>query len=771
MSKAFKGRREDFRLVTGQGKYTSDWNFPNQAHAHFLRADRAHAILKSLDASAALAMPGVLAVLTGEDTKKAEYKTSPQLVRYPGKGGAMIRVPHREVLAETRVRYIGQEVALVVAETAAIAQEAAEAIVVEYEDLPAVVDADDALAPGAVELYDNVPGNLSFEYEYGDEKKTDEAFSHAAHVTRITVDMPRIVGAPMEPKACSATYDTETGVYDVYAPTQGMSLMVHSLSGGTGVPADKLRVHALDVGGGFGVRSDGYSEYCSVMLAAKKVGRPVKWVGTRSETIVSDHHGRAAKMTGELALDRDGKFLAIRHRWSVNLGGYLSSAGAFINTMPPAGHSVNLYTIPAVHGLHRLALTNTTPTTAYRGAARPNVSYLVERLVDEAASELGIDRVELRRRNLILKEAFPYKNPVGTEYDTGDPMGLIDEVADFSDWKGFEARRSAAARNGKLRGIACCVFIEPAGGGGAPKEEVAIKFGESGNPTLYTLSGGSGQGHETAFPEVVAEILGLDAETITLRASDPDGPKLIGDGTIGSRSLMSHGSALLITAREVVRKGKELASKQLEAAEQDIEFEQGRFRVRGTDISITLAEIARRYAGPNGNALDSQESAPQGRSFPSGAHVCEVEIDPETGTIEIPIYFGVDDCGRVINHTLVEGQMHGGIMQGLGEVISEECVYDRDGQLLTGSFMDYAMPRADAIGDIRLYDHPMPTPNNPLGAKGAGEAGTTGSVPTIANAVIDALRPLGISRLDMPYTPRKIWQAIKSAEANKTAAK
>ena len=760
MSARFNGRREDFRLVTGQGKYTSDWNFPNQAYGFYLRSDRAHALIKGIDVSKAKALSGVLGILTGADTKAAGFGTTPQLVRYPGKGGGMIKIPHREVLAEERVRFIGQEVALVIAETQAIAQQAAELIEVDYQDLPAVVDARAALAPGAPELYANVPGNFCFEYEYGNQQATDEAFAKAAHITKIEVDMPRLVGAPMEPKACSATYDAATGMFDIYAPTQGMSLMVASLSGGTGVPADKLRVHALDVGGGFGVRSEAYTEYCSVLLAAKIIGRPVKWVGTRSETIISDHHGRGARMAGELALDKDGKFLAIRHRWFVNCGAYLSGAGAFINTLPPAGHSVNLYTIPAVHGLHKLALSNTTPTTAYRGAARPNVSYLVERLVDEAAAEMGLDRVELRRRNLITREAFPYKNPIGVEYDTGDPVGLIDKAAQFSDWAGFEKRRKEAAQRGKLRGISCCVFIEPAGGGGAPKEEVAIKFGSSGNPTLYTLSGDSGQGHETAFPEVVAEILGLEAETITLRASDPDGPKLIGDGTIGSRSLMSHGSALLYTAKEVVRKGKELAAKHLEAAADDIDFASGTYRVRGTDLSVTLADIAKRFDVPGANPLDSQESAPQGRSFPSGAHVCEVEIDPETGMIEVPLYIGVDDCGRVINHTLVEGQMHGGIMQGLGEVIYEECIYDDNGQLLTGSFMDYAMPRADAIGDIQLHDHPMPTPNNPLGAKGAGEAGTTGSVPTIANAVIDALRASGIRELDMPYTPAKIWHAL-----------
>jgi carbon-monoxide dehydrogenase large subunit len=650
----------------------------------------------------------------------------------------------------------------VVATSAAIAQDAAEKIFVDYEDLPVVVDAEEALKPGAPLLYPEIENNLVYDYEYGSKEKTQAAFDQAAHVTRLTVDAPRIIGNPMEPKAGIVTYDADKDVYDLYVPSQGITMMRGGLSVSTGVPEDKLRVHAHDVGGGFGIRGEAYSEYCSLMLAAKKVGRPVKWVSTRSETFVSDHHGRAAKMTGELALDKDGKFLAVRFEWIVNTGGYLSGPGPFINTLPPSMHAVNVYTIPSVYGLHRLAVTNTTPTTAYRGAARPNVSYIVERLVEEAAREMGIDRVELRRKNLIPRDAFPYKTPTGSEYDSGDPPGLLEDVIKYADWQGYEARAQASKARGKLRGRAACVFIEPAGGGGSPVEEVAIKFGESGNPVLYTVSGPSGQGHETTYPEIVGSVLGIAIDDITLRFSDPDGPDLRGDGTIGSRSLMSHGSALVGAAREVVEKGRELAAKHLEVGAQDIEFAEGKYGVKGTDLAVTLQELARIHAGTD-NALDTQFAGAQARSFPTGAHVAEVEVDPETGEIDLVSYVGVDDCGNVINHTLAEGQVHGGIMQGLGQVFGEVCIYDTSGQMLTGSFMDYTMPRASELKGLSLYDRPVPAPGNLLGAKGVGEAGTTGSVPTLANAVIDALRPLGINALDLPYTPSRVWNAMKAA--------
>jgi aerobic carbon-monoxide dehydrogenase large subunit len=762
MSARFKGRREDLRLVTGQGKFTSDWNLPGQLYGHFLRSDRAHAEIVSVDTAQAAKSTGVVAVFTGADTAKAGFKSTPQLARYPGRGGATIKVPHRDGLANQRVRFVGQEVALVVATSTSAAQDAAEKIEVEYRDLPVVVDGEDALAAGAAQLYPDIPGNLCFDYEYGDEAKTNEAFSRAAHVTRVVLDSQRMVGNPMEPKACLAAYDAASDRYHLYVSSQGLSLMRGSASGITGIPADKIMVHAQDVGGGFGIRSDAYAEYCVAMLAAKSLGKPVKWTSTRSETFLSDYHGRAAKLTGELALDKDGRFLAIRIQWIVNAGAYLSTPGPLINTLPPGLHAINLYRIPAMYGRHRLALTNTTPTTAYRGAGRPNVCYLAERLVEEAAREMKIDRVDLRRRNLIPKDAFPYQTPhPHSVYDSGDPHGLLEEALAQGEWKTFESRRAEARKRGKLRGIGCAVFVEPAGAGAAPKEEAMIKFGESGSAVLYSLAGPSGQGHETVYPEVVGEALGMDPERITLRASDPDGPKLVGEGTIGSRSMMAHGGSLLVAAREVVRKGTELAAKDLEVAPSDLEFRQGRYRVKGTDLSIGVEDLAKKHPG----ALDSAGEIPLPRSFPSGAHVAEVEIDPETGTVEILRYTAVDDCGRVINHVLLDGQLHGGIAQGIGQAIGEHAIYDKtSGQLLTGTFMDYEMPRADGMPEIRLVDRSIPSPGNPLGAKGAGEAGTTGAVPTVANAVIDALRPLGINTLDFPYTPDRVWRAIRAAK-------
>jgi carbon-monoxide dehydrogenase large subunit len=762
MSAAFKGRREDARLVTGQGRYSADWSFPGQLHACFLRSDRALAEIVALDVKRALAFPGVVAVLTGKDTTEAGFKTAPAMVKWPGRGGTTIKVPHRGVLANGRVRFVGQEVALVVAETALAAQDAIEAIAVEYRDLPAVVEAEAALAGGAPQLYTDIPGNVSFDFEYGDEAKASEAFARAAHVTRLTLDCTRIAGNPMEPKACVAAYDAATDTYDLYSPTQGLSMTRAGLAGITGLPPERFRVHAHDVGGGFGIRSDAYVEYLACLLAARKLGRPVKWVSSRAETFVSDYHGRAANMTGELALDRDGGFLAIRFDWLVNSGAYLSQPGPVINTITPVTHAVNAYRIPVVYGRHRLILTNTTPTTAYRGAARPNVSYLVERLVEAAARENGIDRIELRRRNLIPREAFPYKAAT-VDYDSGDPPGQLERALEHSQWSAFEPRRTEAARRGKLRGIACAMFIEPAGASVAPKEEVFIKFGDSGNALLYALAGPSGQGHETVFPEIVAELLGLDAKKISLRASDPAGPPLVGAGTIGSRSMMSHGGAMALAAREVIRKGMDLAANELEVAASDIEFERGRYRVKDTDLAVKLEALVRKYAGASPHPLDSMGALATPRSFPGGAHVAEVEIDPETGVTTILRYTAVDDCGRILNHVLLEGQLHGGIIQGMGQVMGEHCIYDATGQLLTGSFLDYTMPRAGIAPDIRLYDHSVPSPNNPLGVKGAGEAGTTGALPALALAVLDALRPRGVDHLDLPFTPARVWNAIRRA--------
>ena len=755
MSGAFKGRREDDRLLTGQGRYTADWNLPGQLYGCFLRSDRAHAEILSFNKEIASSLPGVVAIFAGEDAK--DLKTPPPMVKYPGRGGGMLKVPERPILARGRVRYVGEEVALVVATSAAAAQDAAERIDVDWRELPAVVDGADALGPGAPRLHEGIADNLAFDYEYGNEAAAAAAIAGAAHVTRLTLDSTRVSGNPMEPKACVAAWDAASESYDVYASSQGMSMMLPNFAAITGTPAEKIRLHARDVGGGFGIRSQAYPEYCALMLASRRLGKPVKWVGSRFETIVSDHHGRAAQLGGELALDRDGRFVGLRLDWICNLGAYLSQAGPLINTLNPSTHAINVYRIPALYGRHRLALTNTTPITAYRGAGRPNVSYLVERLVDEAARETGIDRVELRRRNFIPKEAYPYKTPVGSTYDSGDPKGYLDDALRISDWDNFAERKKQSKR---LRGIGCAVFCEPSGAGASPQEQAAIKFGESGNASLYVLAGPSGQGHETVFPEIVAEILGISPEKLLLRASDPLGPKLVGGGTVGSRSIMAHGGALVATARVVLKKALDLAAKDLEVAVGDVEFSGGIFRVKGTDLSVTFAEIARRHH----SQLDSLDGIPAPTSFPGGAHVAEVEIDPDSGELTLERYVAVDDCGRVINHVLLEGQVVGGIVQGIGQVLGEHCVYDRaSGQLLTGSFMDYTMPRADLLTRVHLADHLVPSPSNPLGAKGAGEAGTTGAIPALANAVIDALRPLGIHQLDFPYSSRRLWEAIERA--------
>ena len=506
-----------------------------------------------------------------------------------------------------------------------------------------------------------------------------------------------------------------------------------------------------------------YPEFAAVLFAAKSLGRPVKWVGTRAESMVSDHHGRAVSMTGELALDQDGGFLAMRVEWLVNLGAYCSNAGPFINTAAsPTSMAVNAYATPAFHGLNRLVFTNTTPTTAYRGAGRPSVAYLVERLVDEAARVTGIDRIDLRRRNLLSANSFPHETPTGSTYDSGDPPGLLRQALLEADWQGFEARRRQASARGKIRGIGCAVFIEPSGGAG--QEEIAIRFDATGAAQLYALAGPSGQGHETVFPDLIADILGMKPETITLRYNDPDAPALVGMGSFGSRSLISHGGALSAGAHEVKRKGMELAAKELEVEPADLIFEGGRYCVPGTDLAISLQDLARKHGGNGPHPLDTTAKISTAAAFPSGAHVAEIEIDPETGAIDLRRYVAVDDCGRIINHTLVEGQLHGGIMQGIGQMLGEHCIYDREtGQLLTGTFMDYFMPRAEDLPALSLHHRPIASPSNPLGVKGTGEAGTTGAVPTIANAVMDALAPLGIRELDTPFTPFRVWSAIRSA--------
>lgn len=753
------------RLVTGQGVYTADNILEGQLHAAFLRADLPHARIVSIDVEAALEAPGVRLVLTGKDALEANLIAPGPLVSFPGVDGMKIRAPARYALSIDRVRFVGEPVAIVVADSADAAADAMELISVEYEELPAVTSPEAALDNGAPQLFDDVPGNLVFLHGFGDEAATEAAFASAAHISTLTVESQRVAANPMELKSFIAAYHPETDVFDVYSASQGTGL-ADGLARFTGHPPEKVRHHMGDVGGSFGIRGAAYPEYAAIMLAAKKLCRPVRWTASRTESFLADYHGRAVKFTGELALGEDGKFLAIRMNVVCDLGAYHSPPGALINILNPMLTGTGCYQIPTVFGLNRLAFTNTSPIAAYRGAGRPDINYMVERLVDQAAVDIGMDRVEIRRRNLIPDDAYPYQTPT-TIYDSGSYKAMLEEAVSIADWKGFEARREQSERQGNLRGIGMGIFIEPSGGGHMP-EETEIRFEPDGTVTLYTLSGSAGQGHETVFPQLVAKELGIDENLITLRANSVQAPhKLKGAGTMGSRSMASHGASLTVTSREVVKKGFKLAADALEASENDIEFDHGHYKVAGTNLSISLMELAARNSAPDGNALDTLAAIQPERNFPGGVHVAEVEIDPGTGETRVISYIGVDDAGHVINHTLLEGQMHGGLAQGAGQVFGEQIVYDEEsGQLLTATFMDYFMPRADFMPTPRFFDMPTPSPTNVLGAKGGGEAGTTGALPTLMNAVMDALRRSGVKEFDMPATPHRVWAALNSAGAN-----
>ena len=757
-----KGRLEDRRLLTGQGRFISDWNFPNQAYCSFLRSDRAHAEIVSVDAGSALQAPGVLAVLTGRDVAEAGYKSIPTNLGVKDRFGEPLKKPPRPVLAQGKVRHVGECVACVVAESAQLAQDAAELIVVEYRELPAVTSADKALEPGAAQLHAELPGNLSFDWIAGDEAATEAAFRAADRVVKLALENPRMVGNPMEPRACAGTYDAATQKYALYACTQGTAGMRGQLVYTMGVPEDKIDVIAEDVGGGFGVRFNMYPEYSAVLLAAKKTGRAVKWTGSRSEVFLSDEQGRDVASTSELALDASGKFLALRFSYVADLGAYLAPTGPFINTQGVVACLTGVYAVPAACAQVKLVVTNKAPGAAYRGAGRPVMSYMLERLVDQAAVELGIDPAELRRRNLVTQDKFPYKAANGITYDCGDFEGVLADAVKTSDWAGFAARRAQSRSQGKLLGRGMAAYIEASGGGFAPSDQVELRFGADGGVTMYAVSHSHGQGHETSYAQIASAVLGVPVEKFRLRNGDP-AVRLVGNATGGSRSLLGVGSVMQLAAKQVVEKGLALASKDLEAAAADIEFRDGSYRIRGTDRAVALLALAQKYAG-TANALDVRTEGRFGVTFPNGCHVAEVEIEPETGIAEIVRFTAVDDAGNIVNHQIVEGQMQGGITQGAGQVFGEHAVYDPDtGQLLTGSFMDYPMPRAGLVDGLEIREHPVPTAANPLGAKGVGEAGVSGSLPALMNAVMDALRRAGVTRFDMPATPDRIWRAIRDA--------
>ncbi len=763
----FKGRREDGRFLTGAGRYTNDWNLPGQAHACFRRSERAHAIIKKVDVGAAQAAPGVLLVLTARDVVDAGFKTVHPIQPPPGRGGQKIAVPERPVLAGERVRFVGDEIAVVIAETAAQARDAADLIEVDYEELPAVIGVERAIEPGAFVIHDDVPGNVCFDFEYGDEAKTTALIEKAHGVVSVTVESPRVAPTPMEVRGAIASYDAASDTYDFYAPNQGTRALRDELAHAAGIDSQRLRVRMLDVGGAFGSRTAPFPEYPALLFAAKQLGRPVKWLSTRTEDFLTDNHGRAVSLKGELAFTRTGRFVALRTEWLCDSGAYLGEAGILTNSINGLAIGAGVYQVEALYGRHRQIVTNTSPTNAYRGAGRPEANLIVERLVDEAAVRLNVDPLELRRRNLITKEQMPYRTRTGIIFDSGDFPALVAMAREASDWDGFTARRRESKRRRKLRGIGCGMFIEPSGGGGVPKDQVAVLFEPDGTIVLHNVTGPSGQGHETIFPDMIAQWLGLDAERIFLKAGDPEGPELVGNPSIGSRSAMSQGSAYKVAADVVIEKAKKLAAEALEANIDDLLFAGGVFTIAGTDRRITMREIIDRHTQEKPHPLDTIAERNVSRAFPSGAHVAEVEIDPDTGAVVVLRYTAVDDIGTVLNRKLADGQLVGGIVQSAGQVFGEICQYDpEDGQLITASFMDYCMPRADLMPGIEPVNAGVPSPNNPLGVKGVGEAGSTGALPACLNAVLDALRSAGVAHFDMPATPARIWSALQAVKGN-----
>jgi carbon-monoxide dehydrogenase large subunit len=748
------GRRvEDQRLITGTGKYAADWSVPNQLYGHFVRSDHAHAEIVSINTKLALAHPGVTHVFTGADAVAAGYVRVAHVLGTPGKGGMKARALDRPVLAHGKVRFVGEAVALVVAESAAAAADAAELIEIEYRELQAIVNPEQALAADAPQLDDAVPGNLVYEAETGDEAAVAAAIRNAAHVTRLRVDATRVTPCPMEPRACMVAYNAAADSYHFNVVMQGVTTLRKMMSSWTKVPEDKLIFEALDVGGGFGQRTPAYPEYCALMLAARASGRPVKWVSSRVESFLTDNHGRGNIAEGELAMDRDGKFVAFRLNWIADMGAYLTpgSGGHIRNTTTCL---TGVYDIPAAYALFRVPLTNTTPVGSYRGAGRPDIAYVVERFVDQAAVELGMDKADLRRRNFIPPHAFPYKTPTGAVYENADFPGVLSKALVLADWAGFDARRAQSAKAGKLRGIGISTVIEASGAGNAPKDEVEMQLDASGTVTLYTVSKAQGHGHETTLGTIVATALGIPLQQVKVVQCAP-GSKLEGNHTGGSRTTVGVGSVSYLAAQKLIEEGKALAALELKLEPSQVQYANGEFKSSESKRAIKLAELAKT------KTISVMAEGKFGSTFPNGCHITEVEIDKETGAPQIMSYCAVDDCGVVINHAIVEGQLHGGVVQGAGQVFGEQIVYDqKSGQPLSASFMDYIMPRAGLVRELRGEEHATTSKVSPLGVKGVGESGCTASIPALVSAVLDAVRPVGVTHLDMPMTPSRLWHAM-----------
>ncbi len=762
-------RLEDVPLVTGAGRFTLDLALPRQAHAVFVRSTFGHADIVSVDSSTASVMPGVLAVITGRELAEAGLGPIPPLAVFTGRDGQPMVSASMPALAATRVRYVGEPLALVVAETVAQALDAAEAVTVEYRQLSAVSDVTRAMGENAPQIWPEASGNIALDWEEGDAAAVDAAFARAAHVERVRLVDTRLAPSAMEPRAALAAYDPLTHRYTLIAPTQGVAVVRKILAEAVfKIPTDKIRVLTHDVGGGFGMKVQTYPEYAALLYAARRTERPVKWSATRLESFLADTHGRDGVLEGELALDADGHFLALRARTYVGIGAYTTTYVAIITTWNTKNCLSSVYAIPAIYFNTKVVLTNAAPMGPYRGAGRPEAIYLIERLIDAAARAMNIDRAELRRRNMIAPSAMPYQTPNGPIYDSGDFTALLDKALAKAEWGTFPARRAASERDGKLRGIGIGCFLEVAGG--ILEETVDLRFEDAGTVAVRTGVQAMGQGHLSTFVPLVAERLGIDPSAVRLVEGDSDEVPA-GTPSVASRSIMMAGSATALACDQAIEKGKAGAAYLLDAGVGDVEFSEGMFSVRGTNRTIPILELAQRMRSkempePLAGGLDNAAKfvSPQ-MSFPNGCHICEVEIDPDTGAVGVVAYTAVDDVGNMLHETIVEGQIHGGVAQGLGQVLGERVIYSEDGQLLTASFMDYFIPRATDLPALSVHHHVVPCTTNPLGVKGAGESGVAGSLPSGVSAVLDALASRGITHLDLPMTSQRIWSALHEKKA------
>jgi carbon-monoxide dehydrogenase large subunit len=776
-------RKEDLRFVRGAGKYTDDMNLEGQAYAYILRSPHAHASIRSIDTSVARASDGVIAVFTSEDM--TAVGGIPCGWQVHGKDGNPMAEPKHPVLAEGKVRHTGDPVAVIIAESRTQARDASEGIIIDYDALDAVVDMQQAVMEGTTSVHDDVGTNVCFDWALGDKDAVDEAFANADHVASLDLVNNRLIANAIEPRCAIGDYDQATGQYTLHTTSQNPHV-IRLLMGAfvLGLPEHKLRVNAPDVGGGFGSKIFHYAEEIIVTWAAAQINKPVKWTADRSESFVSDAHGRDHVTTVELALDGNGKFQALRETTLANMGAYLSTFAPCVPTYLHGTLLAGQYSTPAIYSGVKAVFTNTVPVDAYRGAGRPEATYLLERIVQVAADELGIDAAEIRRRNFIQPDEFPYQTPVALVYDTGNYEASMGKALAAADYDGFAGRKEASRRAGKLRGIGIASYIEACGiapsniagalGARAGLYEAAtIRVNPTGSVSVLTGSHSHGQGHETTFAQVVSDKLGIDFDSVDVVHGDTD--KIpFGMGTYGSRSIAVGGAAIVKAIDKIVAKGKKIAAHLLETSESDIEFENGQFVVPGTDKAKAFGEIALAAYVPHNYPLEELEPGleetafydPKNFTFPAGTYVCEVEVDQDTGTVDIASFHATDDFGTVINPMIVEGQVHGGLVQGIGQAILEGCSYDENGQLLSGSYMDYTMPRATDVPSFTVDTTVTECTHNPLGVKGCGEAGAIGSPPAVMNAILNALSEVGVTHLDMPATPHRVWQAIRDAQAS-----